>query len=398
MFDEIHEYRDGKLINTIRRSMIKRKQPLCIYITTMGSVIDPQAPLIEYYCLFSDALEEDKRPAIVTDRLFTLIYELDSKEEIEKPECWVKANPGIGTVLDLDELIAEWERCKPVPGDKSVFLNKQLNFLTDVSDAAYLDFEVLKRNDRVIPEETLLGRSCYGGFDMATREDFAGAVLEFELDDGSLFFLHHSWIPKKKVLENNEKIEYYEWALKGYLTMVDAEYVDQDLVYEWYQEQSKKYQILTIGYDYANATWLVRRLEAAGFKCEEVRQGPVTLNDPDEGPAREVPGRQGCDQQRPFASLVYGQRAAPQRLPGPGQRELDAHQEEPIPQDRRLHGMPGRARGQDTARAGPLRRGAQHYVLQVVTGGVWIDVAFLPQKAQGNADKGQARLGVLLAG
>ena len=280
VFDEIHEYRDGKLINTIRRSMIKRRQPLCIYITTMGNVIDPQAPLIEYYSLFSDVLEEDKRPAIVADRLFTLIYELDSPDEIEKPEFWVKANPGIGTVLDLDELVAEWERCKPVPGDKSVFLNKQLNFLTDVSDAAYLDFEVLKKNDRVIPTESLLGRTCYGGFDLSTREDFTSAALEFELDDGSIFFLHHSWIPKKKVLENNEKIEYYEWAMKGYLTIVDEDFIDQNLIYEWFKAQAEKYEILTIGYDQANAIWLVRRLEADGFKCEIVRQGPITLNDP----------------------------------------------------------------------------------------------------------------------
>ena len=49
VFDEIHEFRDYKLLNVIKGKTKKRKQPLIIYITTLGTVID--GPLMDYYVL-----------------------------------------------------------------------------------------------------------------------------------------------------------------------------------------------------------------------------------------------------------------------------------------------------------------------------------------------------------
>ena len=68
--------------------------------------------------------------------------------------------------------------------------------------------------------------------------------------------------------------------MRGHLTIVEGEYVRQEDVYDWFCEQAKKYEIVTIGYDPANATRLRQMLEGRGFACEVVRQGPVTLNDP----------------------------------------------------------------------------------------------------------------------
>ena len=59
--------------------------------------------------------------------------------------------------------------------------------------------EVLKRNRGTIDEESLLGRRCYGGFDLSNREDFTAAALEFPLDDGRTFVKLHSWVPQRKV-------------------------------------------------------------------------------------------------------------------------------------------------------------------------------------------------------
>jgi hypothetical protein len=47
IFDEIHEFKDFKLINVIKRSWSARKQPMVIYITTAGYQLD--GPLMEYY-------------------------------------------------------------------------------------------------------------------------------------------------------------------------------------------------------------------------------------------------------------------------------------------------------------------------------------------------------------
>ena len=282
IFDEIHEYRDFKLINVIKMKNVKRKQPVIIYITTMGDVID--GPLAYYYDLFTDAMSGKLLPE-VGDRMFAFIAELDPEDDIEDTSCWIKANPGLGTVLQLDDLIREWNRVKLIPSERANFICKQLNVMVNADDMAFVQPEVLKRNQDSYPEESLEGRRCYGGFDLSNREDFTGAALEFPLDDGRIFVKLHSWVPQRKVDLDQEKIDYYGLQMKGYLTIVPGEYVQQEDIHAWFVEQSKKYEIVTIGYDPANATRLRQMLEVGGkdyqaFDMQVVRQGPITLNDP----------------------------------------------------------------------------------------------------------------------
>ncbi len=277
IFDEIHEYRDFKLINIIKRKTPKRQQPLIIYITTMGEVID--GPLVFYYDLFTDAML-GKLATGVGDRMFGYIAELDENDDIEDTRNWIKANPSLGRLLSLERLKKDWERVKSVPQERADFICKQLNLMVDRSDASFVSFEVLRRNRAIISEDALLGRRCYGGFDLSTREDFTAAALEFPLDDGKVFVLLHSWVPERKVKEDHEKIPYHEWAMKGLLTIVPGEYIKQEDVYEWFCARAKQYELMTIGYDPANAVKLRQMLENRGFDCAVVRQGPLTLNDP----------------------------------------------------------------------------------------------------------------------
>ena len=245
IFDEIHEYRDFKLINIIKRKIVKRTQPLVIYITTMGNVID--GPLAYFYDLFTDAMS-GKLAEDVADRMFAFIAELDEHDDPEDDSTWIKANPSLGVLLKIEDLRETWERDKHIPAQRADFLCKQLNITVNTDDMAFVQPEVLGRNDGTIEEEALLGRRCYGGFDLSSREDFTAAALEFPLDDGRVFVLLHSWVPRRKVELDQEKIDYYGLAMKGYLTIVDGEYIQQEDVYSWFCEQAKKYEIMTIGY------------------------------------------------------------------------------------------------------------------------------------------------------
>ena len=276
IFDEIHEYRDFKLLNILKRKTVKRTQPLIMYITTMGYVID--GPLAYYYDLFTDAMEGKLQPE-VADRMFAYICELDEKDDVEDSSLWIKANPGLGKTLQLEELEKQWARNKNVPSERADFICKQLNVMVNADDMAFVQPEVLKRNRDTVPEESLLGRRCYGGFDLSNREDFTAAALEFPLDDGRIYVLEHSWIPQRKVELDQEKLDYYGLAMRGCLTIVPGEYVQQEDIYQWFVDQGEKYEIVTIGYDPANATRLRQMLEQR-FPCQVVRQGPITLNDP----------------------------------------------------------------------------------------------------------------------
>ena len=277
IFDEIHEYRDFKLINIMKRKTVKRAQPLIMYITTMGSVLD--GPLAYYYDQFTDAMLGHLDEA-VADRMFAFIAELDSTDEIEDTRTWGKANPSLGVTLQLDEMEKQWARAKLTPSERADFICKQLNIMVNADDMAFVQPDVIRRNNSTVPEEALLGRRCYGGFDLSNREDFTAAALEFPMDDGRSFVLLHSWVPRRKVEMDQEKIDYYGLAMKGYLTIVEGEYIQQEDIFDWFCKRAEEYEIMTIGYDPANATRLRQMLENRGFDCQTVRQGPITLNDP----------------------------------------------------------------------------------------------------------------------
>ena len=55
VFDEIHEYEDYDLINVMKRSRGTRKQPLIVYITTAGTVLD--GPLVDMVDSGKDCLK-----------------------------------------------------------------------------------------------------------------------------------------------------------------------------------------------------------------------------------------------------------------------------------------------------------------------------------------------------
>lgn len=244
IFDELHGFHGFKLINVIKRAMKKRRQPLALYITTMGTVLD--GPLMHYYNLFTDAMRGQLRQEI-SDRLFAFICELDQEDDIEDTSIWIKANPSLGALLRMEDLVSDWERSKLVPQERSDFINKQLNIFTNSGEAVFVDYDVIERNRAIIDISSLEGRDCYGGFDLSNTEDHTAAVLEFELDDGRIFVLPHTWVPERKVQLDNEKLPYYEYAMQGLLSIVPGEYIEKELVFDWFKRMGERYNIVTIG-------------------------------------------------------------------------------------------------------------------------------------------------------
>lgn len=279
VFDEIHEFRDYKLLNIIKGKIKKRKQPLIIYISTLGTVID--GPLMDYYILGSNILDgSDAISQRAADRMFVYIDEIDENDDPEDWTCWEKANPSLGALLDIEDLKDEWERVKQIPAEKNNFINKQLNVFTLVDELSFLTPQIIKENDKVIDLDSLKGKRCYGGFDLAETEDFTAACLEFPLPDNVFFVMEHSWVPRKKVVENHEKLEWQYLQEKGYLTVVDTDYVEYEHILDWFMQQRKLYNIDSVGFDPAKAFMLVQEMRKKGFVMNEVRQGEMTLTAP----------------------------------------------------------------------------------------------------------------------
>ena len=279
VFDEIHEFRDYKLINVIKGKIKKRKQPLIIYITTLGTVID--GPLMDFYVLGGQILAGDKAISRrAADRMFVYIDEIDEEDDPSDPACWTKANPSLGVLLDIEDLKDEWERVKSIPAERNNFINKQLNVFTSVDELSFVDVKIIRKNSKVFPEEQLIGKICYGGFDLSSTEDFTSACLEFPLPDNNFFLLEHSWTTEKKRKVDHEKLDWDGLVRGNWLTVCSGDYVDYNLVVAWFLEQRQKYRIETIGYDPAKAFMMIQTMQEKGFILNEVRQGEITLTGP----------------------------------------------------------------------------------------------------------------------
>ncbi|MED0672044.1 terminase large subunit [Aneurinibacillus aneurinilyticus] len=272
IFDEIHEYKDYKLINVIKNSTGARQQPLLLYITTAGYQLD--GPLMDYYEKAKDVLEG----VIKDERSFYFMAELDEDDDIEDPDNWIKANPNLGVTIELDTMIEEWSTRKHIPAERNDFITKRLNLFVQSDEQSFIDFEIIKRNNDIIDLKELDGRNCTGGFDLSKTEDFTSACLEFPLEDGRVFVLSHSFVPRRKVELDNEKLPFREWEKEGLLTICPGDYVDYKYVYDWFVKQSEHYAISLITYDPANAYRLVEDLKAFGFETLVVRQGALTLS------------------------------------------------------------------------------------------------------------------------
>lgn len=279
VFDEIHEFRDYKLINVIKGKIKKRKQPLIIYITTLGTVID--GPLMDFYVLGCQILDNNGAIAQrAADRMFIYIDEIDEDDRPDDFECWGKANPSLGKLLDIEDLKDEWERVRSVPAERSNFINKQLNVFTMVDELSFLDVKTIRKNSATYDMDKLLGAVCYGGFDLAETEDFTSACLEFPLGDNQFFLLEHTWVPAKKVEIDHEKLDWKMLVDNGWLTIVEGDYVNYDHIYNWFMEQRNKYRVDSIGYDPAKAFMLVQKMQESGFVMNPIRQGELTLTAP----------------------------------------------------------------------------------------------------------------------
>jgi phage terminase large subunit-like protein len=279
IFDEVQDYQDYNLINRIKKKGKKRRQPLFLFISTLGTVID--GPLMDFYILGGQILDNIGAMAQrAADRVFVYIAEIDEGDDPDDTACWIKANPSLGKLLLLDDLIDEWERCKVIPQERSDFINQQLNVFTQVDELSLLDVETIRKNDKEMPLDELKGKRCYGGFDMSETEDFSSACIEFPLPDNWFFLLSHSWVPRKKVKADHEKLDWINLQRDNLLTIVDGEYIDHMLVFKWFEAMRKLYRIDSIGFDPAKAFDLVQLMQSKGFILDPVRQGELTLTAP----------------------------------------------------------------------------------------------------------------------
>ena len=283
VIDELAAIKNRDIYDLVKQSMGARSQPLLFCITTNGfvreGIFDAQ------YKYASDILSGKAQ----NKRFLPLIYELDSIEEWDKEECWIKANPGLGTIKSLDYLRQMVQKAKDDETFKPTVLVKDFN-MKQTSAAAWLRYEDFENT-----EEVGTGfRYGIGGMDAADSIDLnAAKVLCMKRDDPRIYVRQMYWIPQtildRQELSGDRKgrdsAPYQLWKDQGLIRTVEGNKVDKRVMLEWFKEirDEEDIYILYIGYD----PWHIDDSLLREFQMEfgeksmiPVRQGVITLSQP----------------------------------------------------------------------------------------------------------------------
>lgn len=277
--DEIHEQRDRNMYDVLRQGMKARRQPLLGCITTSGFFREGLYDnLHEYAVDVAKGLKKD-------DRFLPIVYKLDDIEEWREPNCWIKANPGLGTIKSRQQLADDVERAKQDANYLPTLLVKDFDMKQN-SQSAWLPLQTII-NEEVVSMDYLSHSYAIGGCDLSSVYDLTCATLLIRKpNDSKVYVLQHYFIPQSKIdmLDKTKSKEapYKLWAEQGWLTINEGASVDYSLVTKWFVDMVRNYDIrpLWICYDRALAGYWQEEMTDTGFDLEKIAQGPITWTYP----------------------------------------------------------------------------------------------------------------------
>jgi phage terminase large subunit-like protein len=287
VLDEIHRLTNMGLWTVLRLGGRTRKQPLMICISTAGSTAGDTSICwneFDYGCKILDGFLQD-------DEVMPWFCTLDAKDDWKDSKNWIKANPAIGYLFDLETIQKEFSEAQGKPSVIGDFKRFALNIFNDASADPALDIatwdaccteDIATHPDpkrlRLQLIELLKGRPCYGGIDLAPKIDTSALVLLFPpLKTGEKWsILEYFWCPADNIAERvkRDKVPYNTWAKDGFITPTPGNLTDVRYIADQITEISKLFELKEIAYDQAWSSELVRMLDEGGFKMSKLVDYP----------------------------------------------------------------------------------------------------------------------------
>lgn len=261
IFNEIHQYENYANINVFTTGLGKKKHPRRTYFTTNGIVRG--GPL-------DDMLEKSERilrGEMPDNGLLPFVCKLDSKQEVDDPENWQKANPSIPFLpVLLEETRKEYIEWKSNPEQLTDFMTKRMNLPEANREIAVTEWANIEATKRELPD--LDGWTCTLGVDFVKVGDFASTNLHFR--EGEIRYdINHSWLCLKSADLPRIKAPWRQWAEEGHLTVVDDVEIHPDLLCEWIVTMGQRYNISKLALDNYRYALLSNSLRQIGFDAKD---------------------------------------------------------------------------------------------------------------------------------
>ena len=188
-------------------------------------------------------------------------YKLDSVDEVNMPERWLKANPNIGKTVSYETYQLDVERAEKAPASRNDILAKRFGIPMEGYTYFFRYEETLVHEKR-----DFWGMACSLGADLSQGNDFCAFTLLFPLSDGSFGIKTRSYISSIVLykLPAAMRIKYEEFMREGSLVVLEGTILDMMEVYEdldnWIQKH--EYDVRSFGFDPYNARAFVERWQS----------------------------------------------------------------------------------------------------------------------------------------
>jgi len=287
--DELHEHRNRELWDTLRYSGDARDQPLILAITTAGW--DRESICYEQYAYAKGVLNG----TIDDDAFFALIYEAAPPEkageiDILDAELHKKANPGYGSIIKPDNMMAQAREALASPRKINNYKRRKLNCWTEADDR-WLDIDRWMGATPGVEDpaalraqalEALADGECFGGLDLGSVSDLTAFALVFpgglsfsmpeadEADavDERIVVVPFFWLPKEgRWRKHRTYAEVYRtWIRQGFILETPGERTDYDRVRKDVVDISERFMLRDLAIDrYFQADQLMTQLKGDGI-------------------------------------------------------------------------------------------------------------------------------------
>lgn len=272
-----------KQYEVMKSGMGARPEALLLSCTTSGYINDG---------IYDELMKRSTRFLLgdsKEQKFLPLLYMIDDPEKWNDINELRKANPNLGVSISVDYMLEEIAIAEGSLSKKGEFLCKYAN-LKQNSSLAWLDVQdVEKCSGDHIDLNDLRNSYAIAGIDLSQTTDLTACVVVVE-KEGKFNIVGQCFMPSERIeeLTARDGVPYEQYVKRGLLTLSGENFVDYKDVYEWMISLVRDYEIypLVTGYDRYSAQYLVKELEQAGYRLDDVYQGDNLW-----GTIQEVGGR-----------------------------------------------------------------------------------------------------------
>ena len=278
VFDEVHLQKNRDLYESFQTGLGARTQPLVFAITTAGH---DRSTL----CWEMHQYAKGVRDGGIDDKTFLpVLFGSDPQDDWTDPETWAKANPCLDVSLHRGYIEQQCKQAEENPAFENTFRRLHLNQWTE-QESRIISMQHWDQCKRTYTAESLQGRRCYGGLDLASTRDVTAFVLVFPEEDGGCKVLPWFWIPEHNISERagSDQRMIRNFASKGAVELTDGNEVDVLFLAERIFEICQQYEVVHIGFDPWNAAGVTQLLKERGLPGHvllKMAQTYSTYNEP----------------------------------------------------------------------------------------------------------------------